>query len=438
MTKLKNKWIKIWKKGLVGQEDSSNIIFYNFVGTILDKINVGVDPKYEELEDIRLHTMIISRTTTGKDEMYIIIDSLFNQLNEGVGGIEIKHEKSNDCTDAALIGSVDELKFNFNKKKGLVEGMEGYMPPIKYGLWHKINHFTSTEASDFFNSGKHNEKLHKHTCELTDRKREVRKDLGQQHNIAGKCDVSLLLTVQPGKIKGINELIYSGFFGRFMINHKYMSRNFHNAIMNKSIENTFSSSKPNPFYTNLRDDSDIKEFISGMKDIISFYKSNIKNIKIHPVTEMYVKQKIKEVENTYSNLLVIDIELLDDYLRRTPNYVKRIARINAVVNKRNVILREDIDEAVILLKNTIESIKYFIINTSMDEKAIIAVVRGLKKKNTLNKGDIITILSLYMGVGRNKAGSIFNNINWVKHLNEIKDGKETKYTLIDGVGDQYL
>lgn len=425
-------WRRVYNNKIVGQDILCDLAYYNTLSTIIDSkiMKWGYD------DDLRVHVFAMSDTVTGKDETDNFIRDVFYQINrltELEGDNKLTEQEKiyffteNEVNDAHLVGTIDEFKVSYNKKKGLYKGQEGYVDVVKMGLLQYAHHLTSTEAKAYFTARRHSELIKTHIREATNKSRRVAKGLAQEHNINYKSPTTFLLFVQPQVINLLEE-IQDGTLGRFFVYRRQCNSKFHKQIVDKINQAACCINNNNCDYK-------IVDVVGHFVEVIKWYHNNIRAIfsdynKNNMLLYNYTHSKLSELdEQIYSGLDNLDKALLSGYARLATQNLHKLIKLNAISNMEITRKPKHVDNVVDIYMSSIETVKDVIKNSTHDKKIWYCIQSIFKNNSEIEAEKLYVEMTNVIGLQRNRCLSIVKDFVIQGLLSNKKVGRHSLYSL---------
>lgn len=343
------------------------------IGELLEYLVIGqcIPTKFKWLGGIlqkpRIHLTWIDLSSTGKNQAMFLVEKISNEMG-------IIYSEYTDSTEAGLIGT---------SKRTRIKGTDVY-EPVK-GLLGDHNIIAFTEAESLF-TGSYKETMIKTLQSAMDEPGKVDKKLSNIR-IKYKTDTSIILVSTPfNKFNSI--LLNSGLLQRSIL---FKGNKSADDIMKISDEidkdvinekNKISSEDYEDYKNNLN------EIIRLSPEIIKFDKECLEFL-----SDFTKKTRKKEEELETES--VIKGTLFTTYLPRAKNNLFKLAVIDAIKNKENIVKKKNflrIEKFILNHMNAIyKAIKEVKIsnNDKLDDKGKLATIKNiLIKKPKINTGQL--------------------------------------------------
>ncbi|MHA1304717.1 MAG: hypothetical protein ACTSPI_13545 [Candidatus Heimdallarchaeaceae archaeon] len=386
---IKDLWNTKWNNYIEAQAVWRDLCFYNMIGTILD----------ERENDLRVHVIFSSFTSSGKDEGINLVHDVLKQMGYVTA-------RPTEVTDRTLLGAVNQPAFEFNQQHDLEEGEIKEVPirkdsektrqvawrnPVDYGYLKNHHWIGYSEAEIVLKPSGYNRHIQVILRQAMDEKRYVEKGV-QGIKVAFYTNTSFLLTTHPLP-NIIISLLTNGLFQRCMYYDKKLSEEDKNHIASKILEAQFSSKKEK-YDVAIYD----KELLKRLKDMKTWYEETKDKIDLEEGLVKCAAEKQDMIKGNYAYLNPEDQDILDAIMRRGIKNAKRVAKLHAITEKRIKITAKDLGVGFRLLDTCVGSVKYMLLNTSPHEKQRFALLNILRKRGELSLMELYAELKRTLGI----------------------------------------
>jgi len=364
----------VWNnKPIIAQPVWRNLCFYNMLGTMLD----------ERKDDLRIHIIFTSQTSSGKDEGVDLLKRILDDL-------DFKTSTPAEITDRTLVGGVNNMIKEVNSKFGLTEenqenGKRKYRNPVEKGQLAHCNWMAIPEAEFVFKPGPHNRMLQTILRQAMDKKRTIEKGVaGEMIDI--QTNTSFVITTFPIE-DAMSKILHNGLFQRCLYYNKIMTEEDRN-----EIDKGLRSYK---FNKNLRENYNLNKWVGlleqKLKQIKGWYELNKDKLILYDGIDKYIEDKVIDYKNTYQELSDAEKSLLDAIITRGHNTIEKLIYLNAIYKMSNNITSDDVDETFDLINSCFDSIRLLISSTSNIEKRLAVFLNLLNdgKRSTMEMHDLL-------------------------------------------------
>lgn len=438
-SRLLKDWADVWDSQIKSQTLFSIAYLLHGISTLAIKENLFMRRINGETIDPRLPMIFVSPSGTGKG-----IGSSFYEEIFGDEKIGLKIRSLSKPTLQKLTGSFNTSIEEMNRKKGLEPGNPKYKDPIIRGYFEILDDIIFDEAEYMFNN----------SPDAYDRLRILRRVIdkyGSQNNLISsetlknesghqyycKCNFSILTY----DLDGFSDLyMKNGIFQRCL--------SFQNDIDEEDFQRLIlSTNEPN----NLGDifEERKKGLIAQILKTKNFIKSlNDKGktfIEISEDAKKIVNYDMKDRISRYRNTILKDEDdnvtvvvdedqskALRSFLPRYYVLISKIAMSIALMNEKEIIDEQVMNEALIIGSSVFESTIYYLIyNNYLNNKLsedLKLVINKFPRNKIVSTTQIIEFISKIKNVSQRSAWNTFLKIRNVAFVqtNKGKEGKNNQ------------
>jgi len=381
-SELLDEWRAIGETVSFMNQNVFDILFYVIFGQYLNKTKVRY---FGNNKDLRLHTLIVMPTRTGKGQASGAAKTLLKELN-------IKFAKRTTITDTGLIGQIDYAAVESNTKTRSYPGSDKYREPIVYGDLFNYDVMIFDEAKQMIKIGKYTESILEILQEAMDSPGIVSKKVGYSVPIEFETKASIIAyTYYLQEFKRI--FLEQGITQRMILYVEGFDFDKRVGINDAILDNII---RPK--------DTD------GM---IRRFKERMHDIKVNaPAVISLSKQSAdacKSIVNGYldmfkESLTPQELHIMAPFSTSMIEIMVKIATINAAIEKRSVISPVDITFANrIVIYKMISSLTNEVLTKSKLTKDMnyddisMSVLRLLQQKGPMSREGIIQAMSRVVG-----------------------------------------
>ena len=415
---IKQLWDEIWNHKIACQPVWKDLCFYNLIGTILD----------EKEEDYRVHVIFSSPSGSGKDEGINIIQDILERL-------QYKTAKPTDITDRTLIGSINQVKVEFNVKHGLDEdnpekGKYVYQNPIDKGLLSDLHWLAFGEAEVVLKPGSYNKKIQVILRQVADKSRRIEKGVGGVRIPIVTNTSFILTTYEMDSI--MHSLLHNGLFQRALFYRKVLTQQEHEKIRMHISKSGFGNGK-NTF----NEKKYIGKFLEKLKIMKKWYEENKSEIKAMSDMDILVENLWKKFESNYREYMIEDKDILNSLVRRYADYLRRLAVLNSVWNMKAEISKESISECFKLILTCVLSIQNMIFKKDTYKKRLYVMLQIIARES-ISKGALSQKIEEKFSIKSSATKSkLISQMVSLEYANTFKNGRYEMLTLTQK-GKDYL
>jgi len=364
---IKQLWDKIWDNSIAQQPVWKELCFYNLLGTILD----------EKQDDLRVHLIFSSYSTSGKDEGV-------NLINEILERLKYITKRPAEVTDRTLLGAVNQVAVEFNTKNGLTEenqinGSKTYKNPIEKGWLENTHWLALSESESIFRPGAHNKHVQIILRQAMDKSRRIEKGVAG-YSIPVTTNTSIVLTTY--KMDNIvNAILHNGLFQRAIFYLKDLTDVDHKVIRKHIVKSKFNTKTEKSF----NKEKYIMKLLEKLRDMKKWYEENKKDFKFEAGSDNFVDDLWEIAEANYSEFMAIDKEILNSMVRRESVHLYKLCVLDAVWRKQTLIEKKMIKSCYNIIMECIDSIKILVTSQNKDKKIKFSILKLLSLKGSMPK-----------------------------------------------------
>jgi hypothetical protein len=327
-------------------------------------------------QDLRIHQLLMQDSRTGKGESLKI-------LRKASEYCDVAYTNESIFTDAGLVGYVDGVIAQGNKKHGLEPGDEGYLNPVVLGDLGTYDIIAFPEGKQMIKIGAYTENLLEILQLAMDTPGMVKKKLLQEIAVEFECNASIIATTYyTSEFEQI--FLEQGIFQRMLVIVRDYDMNDRRAL-NRSL---------------IMDDPEIptEEF----DDVLNNYcKKLVAQInKTLPDTIITINDKGRKtllkrieswsdyIENEFTGF---ERKTMSSYTTSAQNLYIKIGAIVAVLNGKTEIGPLEIASAHIYMKDYMDSItKEILMKVSgIDDTQVRRLINGSLRQSEMKNGNVI-------------------------------------------------
>ncbi len=406
-----------FNREIVQQRVWGRMLAYSTLATALD----------ERDRDLRIHLIMQSYSTTGKDEGVNFARKILDRLG-------YKTSTPSSITDKTLIGGINELNRQHNQKYELQENQTkevkgkqySWKDPIELGCLSNHHWVAFSEAESVFRPGEYNKQVQVILRQAMDEKREIEKGLGG-YMIKLNTNTTIILTTYPMH-DTIFRLLNNGLFQRCLFFNKELTQEDNQNMLNAIISSNF---KGRPFDENVIGNMYTDSICSDIRKIVQWYHANKSGIIFEDNVEKYISNRIHSLTKDYFLLLGLsDSRITDALIRRGLKTIKKLSIVHAVAQFKIIVDISDVKAAFYLFKECLDSVRKLIIDQNKTSKFEFVLINILTEKERLSSGDLFDYMS-------NTVDSCKSTSTFTKYMNncigrivlEEREGKAVYYRL---------
>ena len=413
---IKQLWDIIWDGRIAQQPVWRDLCFYNLISTIIREMD----------EDYRIHVIFSCITTSGKDEGLNLSEQILQKL-------DYKTYRPAEITDRTLLGSVNPWAIEYNTKKGLKEGDEGWREVREYGILANENSdwIAFGEAETVIKPGTHNRKIQLILRQAMDKRRKIEKGVsGIMFSIY--TNATILLTTYSMD-KDIYKLLNNGLFQRALFYRKNFTSEDHKATRHHISKRNFSQN----IKQNYKEQEYMELLMDKLKQMKIWYEENKNNVVFSDNVADMVNQKWIKYEKSYGVIPGMDRLILDSIVRRSAVNLRKLVMLTAVWQMKNFVNTDDIDRCFKLLFTCIDSVKSLIANQDKVAKQNEALLYILKEQSD-STGNVYQKMEDALGVKSSATKNrIIKRVKSMGFITEYMSG-HSKMLMLTQKGIDYI
>jgi predicted transcriptional regulator len=354
-------WDIIWDNNISSQPIWKELAYYNMLSSLID----------ERDDDLRLHVIFSSFSSSGKDEGLNIIENILNRAG-------MCCFRPGEATDKTLVGGVNQFAIEYNTKNDLEEGEtkkdKSWKNPTEEGILATAHWLAFGEAESVFKPGAHNQKIQLYLRQAMDKRRAIEKGVAGIFLKIYTNTTMCLTTYRMDDI--INKILHNGLFQRALFYNKDVTEKEHRAIVEHITNHRFGGLKNKKY----DEEKYIQVLVEKLKNIKIWYQENKHKIQEFKDCSTYTNYKWQELENRFAVLIKADKEIMMSMVRRSANTLYKLTRLISASNKSTEITNKNIDFCFDLICICLESIRILLLGVDKSKKMTNGILYLLLKE----------------------------------------------------------
>jgi hypothetical protein len=355
-SKLFHKYYSYYNSKIKYQNQMATLSFYLILGCIAMKKGIFLNKTNEKL-DLRTSIIWFSPSGTGKGMTLDLVHKILTQLN-------IQNTPISEPTPEAMVGSFDDITHERNIIKGYDITNPKYKNPKIEGYFEKNYFISLDEAQWLFDGNKSSEKILKYL-------RKVGDTYGSTSNLITSD------TLKSITQNGLKYHSYSSFITACYLLDSLKLIILKNGIFQR-VSTVFSLLDTNQIVDIIKNDNVLneerqKKIAQQFIELVELFKlklnSNVKEVRIidTEVNKFFVEIFERFIRKIDDEILINQQEIRDFFIR-SKNIILKYAGLNAFLNEREIINKDDIIMAVEIVFNNLETIIKFLITHSKERE----------------------------------------------------------------------
>ena len=390
-----NLWRKYWNTKIVAQPILCDLYALCFVSQLLKHVKIyrGFE------EDLRIHLCIIAPSGMGKTEGNNLLAEIVKSLRKP----NLKYKSVERYTDAVLTGSYDKQAIEHNIKHNLKPGDDDYKDPYKPSILVSNDFVVYDEGENILKTSSSTEGAQRILQKAMNRHGSEGNYISNElisHSVGDYPNCSVIITsYYLSEFK--ETLLHRGLLQRMIVYICGEDESKRDEIIRNIIYTIPDFDKnPDEAFTKLEKmKADEKRYLKALKnEIRKLYKyhQETKYVVIKRDAKDILKKYIDELRNIMP-FLTGQKQIWESMVSRLTNNSLKVAAIYALLDYRNYIDKNDIEEAAKLLMETMKTLAIFI------------------KENVKTELDVKT-MRYYQFIKREFAGEKMTKDEWIKRV----------------------
>jgi hypothetical protein len=421
----KDDYLEIARSQSVNNDDLNGFMFLVLMGALCHKQGIVVD-RYGT-KDLRIHTMLIQPSRTGKGEALKV-------LGKACGYCGLRYTDETQFTDAGIVGEINSAIVQKNKQKGYAPGDPEYENPITFGDLAIYDVVSFSEGKQMIKLSAYSDDKLEILQTGMDTPGRIRKKLASEVPIEFECNTSIIATTYF--LEDFEQIfLEQGIFQRMLVSVRDYTtperRELNHILATKDPEIT---------------DADFNDKLKGFCNYLSGKVSRVPE-GTRLVFDESGKQALDKRVSKWTDLIEADfvgveLSIMSGYTTSCINLYSKVAAIAAVLNGKRVVTAQEISEAHRFLRLYITSIMNEILlrMSSSDDNAVMSNILKIVKNGMttdmktnviidgVSKGKIKSkIQDEHPGVSNGKISIALSDMVKNKTIEVIRVKGEAKY-----------
>lgn len=416
---IKQLWDEIWHNTITSQEVWKDLCFYNLLGTVLQ----------EKEDDLRIHVIFSSYSSTGKDEGINIIRDILERM-------EYVTSCPSTITDKTLIGGVNQTSIDFNVKNQLSEdepqkGTKTYRDPIEKGFLQSTDWMSFAEAEFILKPGVYNRNIQLILRQAMDKARRVDKGVGG-YNIKIKTNTSFIMATYT-MTNVINSVLHNGLFQRALFYNKELEKNDHENIRLFMSKNSFNGNGKVKFNR----EKYILKLIQKLRLMKNWYEEHKYQFEYEEGSDQLVNILWKQAEEGYKTFFAEDKDILNSIIRRSLKNLKKLSVLSATWNMNTFITKTNIKDCFSLAVMCVDSVKTLLTKQDKAKKKKYSLLQLIAKGNMTGGMIHAELENTFKMKSPNSRSNFMKQLCDAGYVTKYKSGRSDMYSIVEK-GRNYL